>query len=259
MRSRGMVVMFALALAVCATVAMSLYVRGVKKASAGGQETTSVIVSTKNVPAQSNLDELLAQGAFITKEVPEDAVVDGAVTDLAQLEGKKTASPLLEGEQVSTGRLQGSAAAPGGALAIPEGHSALDVAVPAPALIAGDLEAGDHVTVYASFDDAGKAKIKAAGTQSSTTATVAGGEGVTVVLVPEAEVLKVFGQSLSDSSQGGGTKPSTVEMAVTLALEPEDAQKVVFAQSQGTLYLTLLPPSEAGKKQNPMSFLQVIK
>src|SRR5438874_2321640 len=81
-------------------------------------------------------------------------VVQGAVTDLTQLKGHTTQYPVLQGQQISVAVLQGSALqVKGGRLGIPVGMQAVTFATDLPQAVGGDLQAGDHVTIYASFDD----------------------------------------------------------------------------------------------------------
>jgi len=58
-------------------------------------------------------------------------------------------------------------------------------------------------------------------------------------LVPEQTEEKQTGRGLASSSRGGsGTVPT-----VTLALAPADVVKLVFAEEQGSVWLSLLPPT----------------
>jgi pilus assembly protein CpaB len=254
-------------LAVAATTAVALYVRGIEKQQKAEQELTEVVVTKHDIAAGSRMDELLSEGAFTTRDVPEDAVVDGGVTSLKQLEGRTTSSPILAGEQISTARLEGSQELPGGSLGIPAGHTAVNVALPAPAVIGGDLRAGDRITIYAHFANAGQVKAKVTGDQTGSStfsgqATVTGGGGMTVTLVPEVQVLKIIGEvTPPGSTTGVGTsqKFSDMELAATLALTSRDAEKVIFAKQQGEVYFALLPPGEKGTEQKPLTFGEVMK
>jgi Flp pilus assembly protein CpaB len=76
---------------------------------------------------------------------------------------------------------------------------------------------------------------------------------VTVTLVPDVKVLKV-------------SKPSTVDQAanqggtlITVALRPQDAEKVVFGQEHGTVWMALLAPGQAGQQKPPVYAGGVLK
>lgn len=237
MRSRALTTALALVFAFTATLAVFLYVQGIEDDRASGPAMVEVVVATEDIPAGTDLDELLSEGAFTTQEVPEGAVVQGAITSLAELTGEETSAAILEGEQISTARLQGSGELPGGALGIPAGHQAVTLAVTAPQGTGAALRSNDHVMVYASFDRAPPSN-----------------EAVTVTLVPNVEVLEV-----TDNISGDTDPQGSDELLVTMALKPRDAQKVVFAQHQGTVYFGLVPPGEKSKKDSPVNIFTVVQ
>src|SRR6266540_4672399 len=119
MKSRSLAAVLSALLAVGATAAVFLYVRGVKHQATGRGAMTTVIVGRQDIPAGSRLDNLISSGGFTTLQIPANAVVQGAITDLNQLHGRTTNSFLLQGEQITTARLQGSTAPTGGVLGIP--------------------------------------------------------------------------------------------------------------------------------------------
>jgi hypothetical protein len=44
-----------------------------------------------------------------------------------------------------------------------------------------------------------------------------------------------------------------------MALEPRDAQRVIFAMERGEVWLGLISPSEVGKAERPVSFIEVAR
>jgi len=224
MKTRSVAVMIAFLLAAGATLGVFLYVRGVKHNNAtSAANMTTVIVSKQDIPAGTKLDSLISSGAFTTLQVPNDAVISGSVTDLSQLQGQTTSTFILTGEQIATARLQGSTAETGGALGIPNGYEAVSVSLEAQRSVNSVPQAGDHVVVYATFTS----------TSGPSTGTGAKTGPETVVVVPDVEVLA--------NPAGAGI--------VTLALKPQDASKVILAQTQGDVYLSLLPPNANGTQQ----------
>ena len=230
--------MLAVLLAALATAAVVVYVRGVKQQSANASGMVKVIVAKGDVPAGASLNDLIASGAFVTKSVPRNLIVQGAVTSVAQLRGKTAAQPILAGEQISTSRLMGATASlGGGVLGIPAGYVAVSLALPVPAEAGGVVARGDHVVVYASY--------AASGTDQ---------QDVTVVLVPDVRVLKA--QQPATTRGLGGSSSSNTTAILTLALRPADAQRLVFAQENGSVWLGLLPPGQAGTAEGPVTYEQ---
>lgn len=254
MRSRGLVVVLALILATVATAAVFLYARGVREEARTGGTLTTVIVSKVDIPANTDLNRLIADGQFTTKEIPTDAVVEGAVTSVSQLRNKRNNAVILAGEQIPIARVE-SGKLPGGVLSIPEGHEAVTVSLAAPRAIGAALQGGDSVTVYATFTDV-PVKQKKQQQQTVTGAAQQQTETATVVLVPQVEVLRVMVPTTTTSPIGGGsetTPDTTGDVQVTLAFLPEEAQKFVFALEEGTVYLALLPPNAEGVELPPLT------
>ena len=100
MRSRGLVVAIAVVLAIVAAAAVILYTNGVKSDAVTGGALSVVVVSKQDIAANTNLSPLVEEGIFTELQVPTDAVVDGAVTDVSQLRGQTTTSPVLANEQI---------------------------------------------------------------------------------------------------------------------------------------------------------------
>jgi pilus assembly protein CpaB len=231
-----MVGLMAFALAAVATGAVFLYVHGVKqKAETGGAQVT-VIVSKEDIPANTVLDTLITKGAFTQETIPKTTEVAGAVTSLEQLKGGVTSVPILAGEQIPVARLQGSTQLPGGAIGIPAGFEAVTLQLDLQRAGDGTMQRGDHVTVFGTF-------------RGVNTAGAINGQGeVTSSLVPDVKILRVTKPSVDHPTDG---------VMVTLALRPKDAEKVVFAQENGFVWLGLLPPGQAGTAQPPFTTGQV--
>ena len=247
MKGRGLVVLLALILATLATVGVFMYSRGVQEEAKTGGTMVPVIVTKVDIPARSDLDQLIKDDQFKIIGVPASVVVDGAVTSLDQLRGKSNGESILAGEQIPLARISGNV--PGGALAIPEGMEAMTVSLDASRGVAGAINAGDHVTIYSTFKDA---PGKGLATETST-----------LVLVPTAELLAVY-RPLASSTFGGDDSSTPSEqlpgsLTVTLALTPEDAQHFVFSMESGTVWFGLLPPDESGQPMEPITYAQVVK
>ena len=255
MRSRGLVVAIAVVLAIAAAGAVILYTKGVKQDAVSGGALSVVLVSTQDIPANTNLNPLIDQGAFTQLQVPTDAVVDGAVTSLDELTGQTTTSPVLANEQISTARLSSGEAAPGGNLGISAGHIGVTAEVDVERGVAGSITSGDNVAIYATFSE-GTAVRKATMRQLLSPAqlekfqatlndgTVAAGLPVvrlgvpfTVVLVPSVRVLSVENPIVGEDGKTTGSS-----VMATLDLVPDDASNLVYAKEVASVWFGLLPP-----------------
>jgi pilus assembly protein CpaB len=244
MRSRGLVVAIAIVLAVAAAAAVILYTQGVKEQAKQGGELTSVIVSTQEIPTSQLLDPLIDQGIFTEVQLPNDALVDGAVTDLEQLRGVTTSTPILANEQISTKRLS-SADVSLNRVGVSEGHVGLAVELDAPQGGIGNIQPGDQVQVFATYTGVTvipgtlRQLINSAGTTVPKKVDM---PDFTLTLIPTVRVLKI--QNPSVDTETGRSDSSRIQ--VTLDLLPQDAQNLVFAQENARIWLGLLHPGEDG-------------
>ena len=94
-----------LILAALATVGVVLYSRGVDYGPKIGGTMVSVVVPEVDIPAGTDLNELIRGDQFRLIEIPEAAVVDGAVTSMNQLTQRLTRVAILAGEQIPAGWL----------------------------------------------------------------------------------------------------------------------------------------------------------
>ncbi len=290
MRSRGLVVALALLLAIGATAAVFLYVSSVKEEARTGGDLVTVIVSSEDIEANTELDALIAEGVFQELDIPSDALVSGAVQDAEQLAGRTTTSAILAEEQIPLERLSGGAAAPGGQFGLREGYQAITVKLDAEQLVGEALRVSDHVTFYAAFAEgvsSGTLKdlgfdvpgltdvsqASQAGSQDAPTSAlkkaakgllkfgaVGGPQGVVVMAVADARVLGVTTQVTAPQTSVNGVnqgEPDAVDL-VTLELTPEDAQRLVFAQNEGRIWYALIRPGDDTAQVPPLDFYQFV-
>jgi Flp pilus assembly protein CpaB len=268
MKSRGLVVAVAVVLAIVAAGAVYLYTSGVKEEAVRGGDITPVIVSSQDIPSNTNLNPLIEDGAFTTVNVPTDAVVAGAVTTTEELRNQTTTQPILANEQIPLSRLSGGEAVEGGALGISKGHVAQSTAVRNFEGVAGNIQRGDYVIVYVTFQPEVPI-VKSALTQILTPAQLvkelaafnAGSDATatdlqqakiirldapyTVTLVPGVRVLDIQNPAVDENTGRKGND----DITITLDLLPDDSQSMALVNSlvkQGaaSVNLGLLPPEQ---------------
>jgi Flp pilus assembly protein CpaB len=248
MRSRGLVVAIAVVLAVLAAVGVIVYTSNIKK-TAGEENTTPVIVANQNIPANSELDPLIAANAFRELAVPKEGVVEGAVTSIDQLRGLTSSAEILQNEQIPLARVTGKITQ----LAPSPGNVGIGLQVDGAAAVNGYVQQGSHVVLYATFNQGTLVsrqtlKFFLKGSQIARLAQTAGGgtssanlirmpTDYTFQLVPSVTVIAVANPA-PDASTG---KPGTGSSTFVLDLSPSDAANVVFAVDHSTLYMGMLP------------------
>ena len=261
MRSRGLVVAIAVVLAVLAAVGVIVYTNQVRT-QVTEEDTVAVLVSNQDIAANTNLDALIAQGVFDFVRVPEDALVAGAVTTQEELQGQTTAAPIFAREQIPISRLS-SGSGDLSFAGISEGHVGVAINLDAARGGNGIVQQGDSVSLYATFQQGtvvtkeGLEKLlspqqiqrffdslvgTATGTGLSQSKAFVMPFTVTVGLVPTVKVLSIQNPSVDEQGRSAGGN-----IALMLDLLPEDARNLVFASETASLWLGLLPPSDAEK------------
>src|SRR5262245_50930583 len=148
MRSRGLVVAIAVVLAVLAAVGVIVYTSSVRE-NATSENTTQVVTSSQDIPANTPLDPLVQSNVFKLTAIPNDAVVPDAVTDLTQLSGQVTSAPIYQNEQIPIDRLSSG---PGSNnLGISDGNVGVGLQVAGAASVNGYVQQGSYVVLYATF------------------------------------------------------------------------------------------------------------
>jgi Flp pilus assembly protein CpaB len=243
MRSRGLVVAIAVVLAVAAAAAVILYTQGVKEGVGGG---ATVIVANQDIPPNTQLQPLVDQGVFSEIQIPEEALVNGALTTTEGLGVATTTQQIFANEQIPISRLSTSEE-PLNRLGISEGHMAVSVEIDAPQGGLGNVVAGDNVQVFATYQSVtiipGSLQQFVRAPASATT-TQKQLPPITLTLIPTVKVLKI--QNPPVDVETGRSDSSRIQ--VTLDLLPEDAQNLVFAQENARIWLGLLPPEAEGTR-----------
>jgi hypothetical protein len=102
----GLVVVSALILATLATAGVLLYSRPVHEPTGS---MVTVLVSKVDIPARTDLDQLIKDYRFKLILVPLDVVDDGTVTSVNQLSHRRTRVAIQAGEPILAGRLKNEA------------------------------------------------------------------------------------------------------------------------------------------------------
>ncbi|WP_433794493.1 RcpC/CpaB family pilus assembly protein [Actinoplanes sp. CA-252034] len=245
MRRRVLILLAALVLAMLSATALVSYLKSADRRAVAGKQGVWVLVATGHVPAGTPGAEVRARTGRII--VPAETVPAGALTEWdPALDELRLTAPLESSQLLLRPLFQmpAPAASPSRRLAVPSDRLAVTVALSIAPQVAGDVAAGDTVTVYASCPlepDEGDPPPR------------------TRVLLPRAEVI-VIGEapepvavasspSASASHQAVLEAPGAGPVAVgeryvaTLAAGPKDAQRLVHAARYCALHLALLGAS----------------
>ncbi|MFI7496133.1 Flp pilus assembly protein CpaB [Kocuria sp. M4R2S49] len=227
MKVRVIAAVMAVVLALVGAVLVSGYVRAADARALEGLENKEVYVVDTAVPAETPVEDL---GKHLRKQaLPLTAVAEDAVVDLEEFEGRVTAVALQPDEQLLGGRLVtlNSLQEPG-RVALPKGLQEVTVQLSPDRVVGGQLEAGEFVGIFASFEEG------------------PGDKPATELVFHRVLVTSV--QGAPAAAEAGGDEPTADTppvpegaLLVTLAQDAAAAEKTVFAAEFGTLWLAKQP------------------
>jgi pilus assembly protein CpaB len=223
-RRRVLTIAAAVLLTLFGTVVLVAYVNAAEQRAQQGEELTTVLVPTEEIPADTPAAELTDR--VTTDELPRDMRPEDAVSDLSELGDRVTAVPLLAGEPVRAARFQapGDVAAPGTA-DIPEDLQIVSIALEPQRALGGRIRTGQLVGVVLSVDGA---EIPNPDDPTSTIHA----DNATGMVLNRVPVTAVSGGIDSETGQAGNT------VVVSLALDEADVERLVFGAEHGRVWLT---------------------
>lgn len=224
----------AVALALVGTFLLVGYVSSAEARATKGEKLVPVLVVKQAIDAGADIDEV--EDAVAVERVPRKVRASGAVDSLAELEeldGAVTAFDLVPGEQLLADRLVDPAVQARGD--VPEGLHEVTISLEPERALGGRLAPGHRVGVVASFEQVDGE----AGQLTGSTALLLDGVLVTGVQAEEPP-------KQDDEDADIGSAPES-ELLVTLAVTPEDLERLVGATEHGTVWLSSSPKSEVGR------------
>jgi pilus assembly protein CpaB len=225
MKSRSSTIIGAgVALAILGAALVFLYAHSLQ-GSAGAATGTDVaaFVAKTAIPSGTKADSLTTY--VKGQAVPASARPADALTSLSQIANLETLRNISAGEVVAVSQFGTAGAATAtttastDGLAIPAGKNAITVTAPVPQAVAGYVSAGDLVNIY----------MTGKGDQSAR------------LLLSHVAVLAVVP---ANTPKIAAAAPPTTDINFTLALSPQDAEKVIFAQTYEALWYGLVHPGD---------------
>jgi pilus assembly protein CpaB len=226
MSRRTIALVVAIILAAVAAIALIAYVQG--KADEAIEEGTPVIVyvAKEDIPAGKGGDAVITEGLVDQTEAPLRLVVPGAITSLDQISGRVASVTIFAGEQITSSRFVAPGQVQEGGIKaeLERNQVALSLDIGLVPGVAGFVQVGDRVSIMAQLSAA----------QAGTT------QQRVEFLLQNVEVIQIGQRAIAEDGTPTTVNPSG-QIVFTVALTPRDAERLVFAKLQGTLYFVLLP------------------
>lgn len=193
--------------------------------------TTQAVVAKQKIPARLMLEAAQLNEYFELKELIASAVPADAFTSIASLTKKYTSITILPGDIMTPSRILDKDVIPALSFAVPQGKRAVTIAVSKTSGVGGFIQQGDFVDVIASFKQ---------GTPDSIAKIV-----LQDILVLAAGNTYAFDPGIATAAPA--IAAAKMEL-VTLAVTPEELERIVFLDSSVSFRLVLKNPKDKGEQ-----------
>ena len=227
MKRSNLIVALGLAVFIVGAAATYLVLREDDSGAAPAAGETAVLYAAQAIPAGTGGSAALERGLVKTKNVEADARPAGALTDPSQLTGKTAVAAIAEGSVLTSEQFP-QAQTRLGTLKIPQGKTALALKLGHIQGVAGFAQAGDRIDLFGVLKEGspgGKAQL----------------------VMQNTEVLSV---SAATASPG---QPTVGEPIFLLAVNPTEAERLVYLTTFQSLYFSLVPRDQAPVPATPGS------
>lgn len=234
---RGTIVLSIIAAVIAAGLVIVYVGKYRNSANAVGQPVT-VLVAKGAIPKGASGDVIAAQSLYTTTTLRQSQVLEGAFSDPSSLRGEVAAQDIAAGSQLTASDFAPASSNPAGSVV---GNQRI-VSIPFGAAngLSGELQAGDHVDVYAGFNVVPVNRNGVA---------VSGGQSRPVVrrILTDVTVVGQGGKSTGVLASGNGD--------ISFKVTDDQAAELQFASQNGTLWLALRP--SVGAKSSPPSIVSM--
>ena len=226
MDRRRLLIVGAAVVAALGVALVLMYARGADQRAEDRFGAVDVLVATAPIAPGESLEAAQAAGKVDTATIARDDVLDGAGATADDLAGEVALVPIYAGEQLIPAKFGSAGDVATATLPIPPGKMAVSVNLTDAARVSGFLEPGSQVSVFLN------------GTNPQT------GQTFTRLLLPRVTVLGVGSTApVTTTTTNESGDPTTEELPrtlLTIAVGQKDAQKVLYASSNGELAFALL-------------------
>jgi len=219
--------------AVLAAVILIGYLHRYRESVNSASQPVTVLVARGLIEKGTPGAVVGTQDLFQTTTAPRDEVKEGAISDPASLRGRVAVADVYPGQQLTVADFSAQADALGNTLSADQ--RAITIPVDAAHGMIGDIQAGDHVDIYAGFN---VKKIRSDGTSDPN----ASERAVLRLIMEDITVLSVPAESKAGFGAGASTTSD-----VTLRVDDKQAAQLAFASDNGKLWIVLRPRAGAAE------------
>jgi pilus assembly protein CpaB len=250
MKRRGLTIALAVLLAILGTAGVLAYVNHANARALAGQKPVTVLIAKSLIPSGTSAADAQQHGLLGTETLPATSVPANALTSITpDISSLVTDSNVQPGQLLLRPLLVAAAQVTSG-LAIPNGMVAVAVMFCVPEAVAGNVHPGSQVAVFDTVAQ-GSSSAGNQGACSGQRQQSSGANATTKLILPHVTVLAVG--AATPSSQTGSTTASSAaatnttqnDELVTLAVDQQDAERLIVLAEGGLPYLALVNASSS--------------
>lgn len=232
MGRRTVLLLVALAIAALGTAMILMYVQGIDARATEGQELVEVLTATEVIESGETIEDVMSSGRIETSQLSRVAQADGALSSTRSIAGQVAIGTIYPGEQIISQKFGEPGSESG--LTIPDDKLAISVELTDPARVAGFVNPGSEVAIFVSADP------KLVDPDGSTQEF----PPYTGLLLPMVQVIGVgtttVAAKTTTTEDGEQTTEQLPRTLLTIAVDQEQAEKVIYASRNGNLSFALL-------------------
>lgn len=244
MDRRRLLLVAAAIVAALGTLLVFLYVRGADSRAAQRFDNVEVLRAVTQIEPGETIESAAGSGKLQLQPVPRSQLLPDFQTTIDALKGLVATTTIYPGEQIISDKFGGEAEADS-PLQIPKGQLAISVNLTDPARVAGFVNPGSQVAIFLN------------GSDDST------GKPFTRLLLDRVTVLGVGSttpvSTTTTDPAGQQTTEQLPRTLLTLAVDQNDAQRVLYASGNGELALGLLTENSRVKRSGGVSAPDLFK
>jgi len=224
MGRRTILLVVAALVAVLGSGMVFLYVKGADDRAKSAQTPVAVLKAVGQIEPGETLDQASAAGKIELQDVPKEQALEGAMSAIGESGAQVALTRIYPNEQITSSKF----GAPGEQdnLTVPDGMFAISVNLSDTGRVAGFVTPGSEVALFLNGPVGPK------------------GEDGTRVLLPAVQVIAVAQTTMTTSTTtapgGDQTTESLPRTLFTLAVDQDQAERVLFASTHGELSFGLL-------------------
>jgi pilus assembly protein CpaB len=277
MKVRILLLMLAIVFGLAAVFGVMFYINNLRANLEKEGEKVDVLVATQDIIKDTSVGEIISKKLVEVKKIPLRYVVTGYMVSLDKYQDFFVSNKISKGEQITPVKFIKSSDITF-SFEVPKGMVAISIPFNEVVGVSNLLTEGDRINVIATFRPEQQQQTQQQVTSNQTADTPgaqnnAAGNGnggaasgndyssgnpsavitdTTKTVLWNIEILYIGSKVIIDelsaknkgplSSSGSSTEPVEIK-TVTLAVTPEQAEKLVFSEELGTVWLALLPVS----------------